>query len=201
MASSDSVTRWIEQLQAGERSAAGQLWQAYFRRLVQFARKKLHGMPRRVSDEEDVALSAFDSFCRSAEQGRFPELTDRDNLWPLLLRITERKAIDLKHHQGRAKRGRGRVRGDSALAPAGEGKSAAGMDALAGKEPSPALVAQVSDAVCSLLARLPDPELRDVALSKMEGYTNAEIARRLGCAVVTVERRLRLVRRLWEDAT
>ena len=192
----DSVTHWIEQLRAGERSAAGKLWAAYFRRLVQFARMKLQGVPRRMADEEDVALSAFDSFWRRAEQGRFPDLADRDNLWPLLLRITERKAIDLVHYQGRAKRGLGRVRGDSAVAPAADGQ---GLDQLAGKEPSPDLAAQVSETVQNLLARLPDPELRAVAVWKMEGYTNGEIAQLQACAVVTVERRLRLIRRIWEN--
>jgi DNA-directed RNA polymerase specialized sigma24 family protein len=33
----------------------------------------------------------------------------------------------------------------------------------------------------------------------MEGETVQEIAERLGCAVSTVERRLRLIRRIWEQ--
>jgi hypothetical protein len=61
--------------------------------------KKLLGAPRGMADEEDVALSAFDSFCRGAEQGRFPQLSDRDDLWRLLFVITERKAIDLVNHE------------------------------------------------------------------------------------------------------
>jgi len=60
--------------------------------LVGLARTKLHGSPRRVADEEDVALSAFDSFCRNAAQGRFPQLFDRDGLWKLLVLLTARKA-------------------------------------------------------------------------------------------------------------
>ncbi|HKI35430.1 MAG TPA: ECF-type sigma factor, partial [Gemmataceae bacterium] len=73
-----SVTRWLGDLQAGDRAAAQQLWKRFFGRLVGLARKRLQGARRRAADEEDVALSAFDSFCRSAEQGRFPELADRD---------------------------------------------------------------------------------------------------------------------------
>ena len=60
-----SVTHWINQLKAGDPDAAQKLWERYFRRLVSLARKK-----RRAADEEDVALSAFDSFCRGAEQDR-----------------------------------------------------------------------------------------------------------------------------------
>src|SRR5438477_5346017 len=116
MPSNDDVTEWVRQLEAGDRDAAGGLWEAYYRRLVGLARGKLRDLPRRAADEEDVALSAFDSFCRGAEQGRFPRLDDRDNLWRLLVVITERKACDLVQHEHRQKRGGGEVRGESGLA-------------------------------------------------------------------------------------
>lgn len=67
--------------------------------------------PRHAANEEDVALSAFASFCRAAEQGRFPSLSDRDDLWKLLVVLTARKAVDLKRHEGRAKRGGGAFQG------------------------------------------------------------------------------------------
>ena len=111
-----SVTRWLHELVAGDQAAAQELWNRYFQRLVGLARSKLRGAPRRAADEEDVALSAFDSFCRGAEQGRFPRLDDRDNLWRLLVVITERKACDLVQHEHRQKRGGGEVRGESGLA-------------------------------------------------------------------------------------
>src|SRR5262249_3160974 len=103
--SSGSVTAWIDQHCAGDHDATQQLWQRYFQRLVELARKKLRGAPRGMADEEDVALSALDSFFRGAEQGRFPQLHDRDDLWYLLLVITERKAIDLVNHEKAQKRG------------------------------------------------------------------------------------------------
>ena len=96
MSSEGSVTGWIDRLKGGDPAAAQRLWQSYFRRLVGLARHKLQGAPRRAADEEDVALSAFDSFCRGAEQGRFPQLHDRDNLWRLLVCITDRKLKNLK---------------------------------------------------------------------------------------------------------
>src|SRR5262249_10917971 len=84
MVSEGSVTYWLQQLQAGDQTAAQELWNRYFGRLVSLARSKLRGASRRAADEEDVALSAFESFCRGAEQGRFPKLLDRENLWCLL---------------------------------------------------------------------------------------------------------------------
>jgi hypothetical protein len=101
MASKGSVTGWLDQLKAGDPLAAQKLWERYFRRLVGLARKKLQGARRGAADEEDVALSAFDSFCRGAEQGRFPRLDDRDNLWRLLMLLTARKAWHLARDEGR----------------------------------------------------------------------------------------------------
>src|SRR5215831_20563972 len=105
MTAEGSITGWLGRLRTGDRAAVQQLWERYFQRLVQLARQHLHGAPRRVADEEDVALSAFDSFCRNLEQDRWPQLLDRDNLWRLLVVITARKAQHLLRDERRQKRG------------------------------------------------------------------------------------------------
>src|SRR5262245_25448769 len=192
MSSHDSVSQWLGRLQGGDPSAARLLWERYFPRLVALGRARLRAAPRRAADEEDVALSAFDSFCRGARLGRFPRLDDRDDLWQVLVLITVRKAIDLVHHERRRARG-GRVQTFADLADSE-------IEALlgAGAEPSPALAAQMADECRRLLKKLDEPTLRTVALWKMEGYSNQEIADRLDCVVTTVERKLQRVRRLWE---
>src|SRR5215475_9960850 len=117
----DDVTLWIEQLKAGDRASVQPLWERYFQRMVQLARQRLRAAPRRLADEEDVALSAFDSFCRGAERGRFPQLTDRDSLWSHLFFYTVRKASHLMRAERRQKRGGGQVQDEAALAgPDGE---------------------------------------------------------------------------------
>ena len=198
MSSAGSVTHWISRLQAGDHAAAQQLWQRYFRRLVGLARHKLRDAPRRVADEEDVALSAFDSFCRGAEQGHFPDLRERNNIWRLLVNITARKALHLLAREGRLKRGGGKVRGESALRDAAEGE---GIEAVVGHEPTPEFAAQVAEECQRLLGRLGDEQQRAIAVWKMEGHTNEDIAARLGCALATVERRLRLIRKTWDGCS
>ncbi len=187
MASKGSVSRWIGPLQTGEEAAARELWDRYFRRLVGLARKKLFGGKPAV-DEEDVALSAFASFCRGAEAGRFPELSDRRSLWRLLVVLTARKAAHVLRDQARHKRG----------GPAAEAGDAE-LAAIVGREPTPEFAAQVAEECQRLLDRLEDGDLRAVALWKMEGYTNEEIATRLGCVPRTVDRKLRAIRALWEQ--
>src|ERR1700724_3620469 len=109
-----SISLWLPLLKDGDEAAVREIWQAYFHRLVALARAKLRGVQRRAADEEDAALSAFDSFCRGAEKGCFPQLNNREDLWRLLVMITARKAYDLAEREGRLKRGGGLVCGDSA---------------------------------------------------------------------------------------
>jgi DNA-directed RNA polymerase specialized sigma24 family protein len=192
------VTLLLRQLQAGERDAAEGLWRLYFPRLVRLARGHLLGLPRRAADEEDVALTAFDSFCRGAEQGRFPLLHDRDGLWQLLVTITARHAAEWRQHETRRKRGGGDVRGHSAFGPPGEGEGGDGFDQVAGSAPEPGFEVALAESCQRLLDLLGDEQLRHIAVWRMEGHTNPEIARRLGCVVETVERRLRLIRSVWQ---
>ena len=195
-----SVSQWIAGLKTGDQVAAQKLWESYFRRLVGLARAKLQGMPRRAADEEDVALSAFDSFCRGAAEGRFPQLHDRNDLWRLLVTLTERKAIGLMRQEHRQKRGGGKVLGESGFAtPVAEGSTETGLDQVAGREPTPEFAAQVAEECRRLLERLGDPELRSIAVWKMEGDTTAEIATRLGRAPSTIERKLRMIRKHWSQ--
>ena len=193
-----SVTAWIGALTAGDAEAAQHLWERYFDRLVRLARTKLKHLPRRAADEEDVALSAFDSFCRGAQLGRFPQLRDRHNLWPLLVVITTRKAADLVQHQRRQKQGGGKVRGESVLLdPQRPDASVAGIDAVLGREPTPAFACQVAEEYQRLLDELGEDKLRQIAVLKLEGYTNEEVATRVKCCVRTVERKLQRIRGIW----
>jgi DNA-directed RNA polymerase specialized sigma24 family protein len=199
MTSVGSVTYWIDRLKEGDPRAAERLWEGYFQRLVRLARARLHAAPRRAADEEDVALSAFDSFCRGAGEGRFPRLSDRDDLWQLLVLLTARKASNLVRQELRLCRGGGRVWNASALAgDAAPGEESAFAN-LVGREPDPEFAAQVAEQCRSLLARLGDPTLQSVAVWKMDGYSNEEIAARLGRSLGTVERKLRLIRSIWEN--
>jgi DNA-directed RNA polymerase specialized sigma24 family protein len=193
-----SVTGWIGQLKAGDQEAAQPLWERYFDRLVRLARRKLVEGRRLGADEdeEDAALSAFDSFCAGAARGRFPMLTDRDDLWRLLVVITARKAGAQAQRRRAQKRGGDRFRVEDLGADPEDDRLL--LDQIAAPDPSPEFAAMVAEEYGRLLDRLGDDELRRVAVFRLEGLTNDEIAERLGCARRTVARRLDLIRKIWE---
>lgn len=182
----ESVTHWLRQLAAEDDSAAQQrLWNRYFARLTALARARLAGAPRRVADEEDVVLSVFKSFFSAAKAGRFPALHDRTGLWPLLVQITARKAINQVKRQQAKKRSSGaETGGDVAL--------------LAGDEPTPEFAAEVAEQVDRMLGQL-DDELQKIATMKLEGFTNAEIAEHFGIVERSVVRKLSRIRLIWSS--
>jgi DNA-directed RNA polymerase specialized sigma24 family protein len=158
-------------------------------------------LTKAVEDEEDAALSAFDSFCRAASEGRFPRLDDRDDLWRLLVAITEHKVADQMRRARRLKRGGGRVRAQGDLtAGRASGEHPGGLNAIAGAEPTAEFAAEFAEEYRRLFEVLGDEALRRIAVLKLEGYTADEIAAQLGCARRTVARRLELIRTLWSAA-
>jgi DNA-directed RNA polymerase specialized sigma24 family protein len=187
VSASGSVTTWLGELSRGAPHAAQALWERYYARLVELARSKLAGLPRRVADEEDVALSAFQSFCAAVTNHRFPQLNNRYDLWQVLVLLTARKAIQQRRHQQSLKRG-------------GAHYEDVALEEVVGNEPDPAFVALAVEQFQRLLARLPDDMLRTIALRKLDGYTNDEIAAHLPCSLRTVERKLSLIRSIWEEA-
>lgn len=191
MNSGDSITRLIEELRQGDQDAAQLLWEAYYKRLVTLARKKLAGFGRLINDEEDVALSAFKSFCRGIGSGKFPDIADRNELWSLLITITMHKVFHVARDARRLKRG-----GDQKFVVDNRSGSR-WIDRAPGAELDPARVAEVSDEFERLLNLLPNAELVELATLKLEGYTNQEIADRWNRAERTVERKLQIIRRLW----
>ncbi len=187
-----SVTRWIGELKAGEAEAAEALWDRYFRRLVGLAKARLSaGRAAAVEDEEDAALSAFKSLWIGATAGRFDRLRDRDDLWKLLVVLTARKASDQRRRQGRQKRGGG-------LVSPGPGNDDL-LAVIADEEPTPAFAALIAEEFSRRLDALQDGTLVRIATLRMEGYGNDEIAARLGCTTRTVERKLQVIRKTWEQ--
>jgi DNA-directed RNA polymerase specialized sigma24 family protein len=204
MSDGESVTRWLHGVKAGDRGDIQRLWNRYFQRLVRLAGAKLPANCRRAFDEEDVALSAFQSFCAGAERGQFPQLRGREDLWRVLATLTVRKAVLVMRHQTRQKRGGGRVLGESAFQVGGqwpEPSVGGGLAEILSAEPTPDDVVRFAETVEHLINALHDPTLKTIALRKLKGHTVGEIGAFLGTSTRTIDRKLRLIRAIWEEAS
>jgi RNA polymerase sigma factor (sigma-70 family) len=198
MPGDEAVTRWLRQLEARDQDAARLLWQRYYRELVELARARLGTTPRRIVDEEDVALSVLRCLYEGAGRGQFAALVNRHELWQLLATITVRKVIDHQRLLKKQKRGGGRVRGDSVLQANGGDCCGAGFDEILGNAATPEVLAIAAEEYERLMVLLDDERLRHIAQCKLEGYTNEEIGQRLGLTCRSIERKLQRIRQVWE---
>lgn len=190
-----SVTHWIKPLQAGDPAAAEFVWDRYFDLIVRLARQQLLGVRNSCQDAEDVALSALNALCHAARGGKLASLADRDDLWRLLATCTLHRSRNVRRDSRRLKRG-----GGVALLPL---PTTGHEQCLSTREPTPDEAAQLTVDLRALMDRLdredPTHRLRQVALWKLEGFTDLEIARRQNCSRKTVCVRLSLIRALWQS--
>ena len=182
-----SVSQWIEGVKLGSEDSRQEIWNRYYSRLVGLLRSQLNQNERRTSDEEDIASSAFFEIFRAMDEGRLESVDDRDGLWRVLVVIADQKMIDQRRYLGRAKRGGGQVRGHSAFMVADTDQ----FDQI--PDPSPDFVEQFQMALSESLGTLRQ-DLRKIAVWKMAGHTNLEIAQFLGCVEESVRRKVLLIR-------
>src|SRR5262249_34056083 len=110
------------------------------------------------------------------------QLANRDDLWRLLATRTISRAIDLiRRHKP------GEVPGDH------------DVEQLLMREPTPEEAAEMADECRRLLDLLDPPELRQIALWKVEGYTDEEIGAKLNCVPRTVRRKVQRIRMHWQQ--
>lgn len=202
--SNDDLTQCIRRVEEGDDEAAAQLWEHCFPKLLRYSRAKLPPHMRRILDEEDVALSAFKSFCVGAEKGTLGDINGRDELWRLLFCIAGRKANMYLRYQTRQKRGGGQVAGESvflngAVASSFSEENRGGIDQVPDDGQSPQAVAQFTQDCQTMMDQLDDENLQTIALLRIEGYSVDEISQRIGCAKRSVERRLNLIRQIWKS--
>ena len=186
-------------LQEGQPEAGARIWARYEQRLTRVARKLL--AQRRVADEEDIVVCAFASFLRGVESGRFARLGNRNDLWQVLVMLTQRRAVDQLRADQADKRGGGKVRGNSGFTVEWSSCGQPGPDQFPAAEPAPDFEAELSEQVRLRYEQLADDRLEAVARARLEGYSNKEIAGQLGTSVSSVERKLRLIRQIWGEVS
>lgn len=175
----------------GDQTSTQELWERFFPRLLGLAKTVL-GNHKISEDAEDAVQVAFFQFLQCVDNGRYDEILRRDDMWRILARFTVMRARKMLRREQALKRGGGKVFRESELA-----------DSKAGAVHLDTLVSTVPTAECDMifeeLLHLLDEELREIAMLRLAGYTNSQIKDFQGCSLRSVERRVQLIRCLWEE--
>ena len=191
--SDENITLLILRIQAGrDEDAAAELWDAYFSRVASVARKRLMNTPKRMADEEDIAISALQSFFQAIELGKLDALNNRDALWRVLVTITIRKASHYTKMATAKKRGGQLVRGESAFVKrrAGDPENLAGI-------PDQRTVHELISECRDRIESLPEEFLQQIAVMRLHGWSTQEIALKSGVSHSTIKRKVRRIREIW----
>lgn len=196
MESEHSITQFLDGLKTGDSVAAQKVWERYFDQLIRLANQKLKSSPRRVLSEEDVVQVAFENFFRQVQSGRFPKLDDRDDLWQVLAMLIDRKSKDQIKRINAQRAGNHLVHGDSINQDPNQPPI---LEQAVDLVPTAETGIELAETFEAKLDELPSEQYRQVALLKLEGFTNKEIAEQLDTALRNIERRLSEIRKIWSD--
>lgn len=197
--SSESTARLLRDFKDGDREAANELTRRYFDRVVMAATRRLRDQGVRVVDGEDIAASVFESFLgRVEDYQRQDALSDQEQLWRLLCRLMRSKTVDALRRERAAKRGGGRVRGESVFMPLTD-EQEAGIDHARGPDVSPLDEVALGERYQQLLASLGSDVMREIIILRLEGCEVAEIAERVELSPRSVRRKLEIARSRWAE--
>ena len=189
----DSVSTWLERLPDGDSYAQSRIWERYAEQVTRLARRFLHGVQRRDSDEEDIAVQVLTNLYRRMAQGDFENVTNRQQLWALLLGMTRNKAAEAARRKMAQKRGGGAVSTESALINPSD-SIVNGIDQVPDHQMTPDSIVFQSEQFGELIDCLEHNDLRQAAFLRMAGYSNEEISKSLGVTERTVERKFEKIR-------
>lgn len=161
----------LSRCRLGDDSAAQAIFDRYVERLHALARRRLSQRLSSRVDPEDIVQSVFRTFFGRLKEGQF-KINDQDDLCKLLVRITVHKTLrQVAFHRADKRNPHSEVgQTDSGQARLLE---------LLDREPTPEETAAFLDQLEHFLSRL-RPQEREILEMRMQGFSNEEIAKKLG---------------------
>lgn len=195
-ASVGSLTRLAQEVAAGNSEAESKLFERFFQIVLGLVDQKLGNLPRRVADQEDVALSVMRNMLCGIRDQQFKDLHNREDLWQIVWDLISKRSVDFKRSLTRHKHDFRREIHNCSLDDTGD-SSAGDEFVLTTCDDEPDFVLQ--EVWQHLMAMLDDPELREIGIRKHDGMSSSEIARDLGSTTSRVDFKWKVIRMKWID--
>jgi DNA-directed RNA polymerase specialized sigma24 family protein len=196
-----SVTRWISAMRQGDPEAIRRLVERYFGKLRKLSQERIRRGAPIFEDGEDIAIQVLTSVCQKVEEGKYPDLQNRDDLWYLMIFVAHRLVIDRRRSRKNLS-----LQSPVDLEPIPREETLEGaleaidndMDTfLAEDAESDFQLLEIIDCWQEMIRQIKDPVAKKVAQLKLEGHSNREIAALLDIVPRTVERKSELIEQRW----
>src|ERR1051326_5108003 len=174
----------------GDNKAAQLLFDRYVERLHALARRRISQRLSSRVDPEDIVQSVFRTFFGRLKEGQF-KIDDQDDLCRLLVRITVHKTLRQIAYHKAGKR-------DPGAEVAQSKESEDRLIDLLDREPTPEATAMFLDQLEHFLNRLRAQE-RQILEMRLQGFSNEDIAQKLGIYDRKIRRALEHIRVLAEQ--
>lgn len=161
----------IDLWRQGDENAARQIVERYLDRLLVLARRRLSQRMASRIDPEDIVQSAFRTFFHRVKEGQF-SFAEQDDLCKLLVRITLHKTLRQIAFHKAAKRD------PNQETEQGEHHQER-LLTLLDEEPTPEATVTFLDQFEHFLSEL-EPQQREILELRLQGFSNEEIAEKLG---------------------
>jgi DNA-directed RNA polymerase specialized sigma24 family protein len=135
---------------------------------------------------------------RGTKSGLFDKISNRNELWWTLLKITKRKVATAHRRERTKKRGKWAVQSKEKLESDLHAAGFYSFDEVCNHELSPELFCTMRDQTNWLIGLLKSDEMRRIALWRIEGLTVNEIAKCMSLTPRSIERKLKIIRTRWD---
>lgn len=191
-----SVTNWLRAIETGNDDAAHRIWDRYSEEIRKVARRRMRRLKRQdIVDEDDIVISAYAALCLAARKGQLAKVLNREDLWGLMVVATLQKIGQRTQYLKADKRSMDLVADNAEVLD----EFGSRLERIVCDAHGPESEAIHAERTERLLAKLDDPELRAVAILKIAGHTNDEIAVEMGLTRRTIQRMLNLIRLCWDQ--
>jgi RNA polymerase sigma-70 factor, ECF subfamily len=188
MADEASLHELLDRWRQGDQAAATAIYSRYEQRLIELAERKIGRQLQRRVGPESIALTVLDTVLKRLATGAYYVDPDQ-SLWNLLQVVAGNKISGLAkyHHAGQRDV-------DKEVLPqqtdSSDGREPPGISVI--REPPPEEAAILADELEKIRTRLKPDDFEIVQL-QFQGYSNPEIAERLGCARQTVRYKVKRI--------
>lgn len=185
-----TFSEFMRQVEFGDAVAEQRLWNELYQRVLRHVETRIRcrGIPTGLVDEDAITASAMESVFKCAKEGKLTNLQDWSELSRLLLAMTNRKFID---HWRRAKSQKAAPLLPILALPAN------GFE-LPDRKVVTCFIA-FEEQLSRLMNLLSDKLDRRIAELKLAERTLTEISEDIGKSIATINRKWRVIRRIWAD--